>query len=46
MRNGFSHAVATKVLGRLPDETTMFLSSFSNPNEFKSKNNSIITINT
>lgn len=35
MRNGFSHADTTKILEKLPDETTMFQSSFSNPNELK-----------
>lgn len=35
MRNGFSHADSTKILNGVPDETTMFQSSFSNPTEIK-----------
>lgn len=35
MRNGFSHADSTKILNGIPDETTMFQGSFSNPNEIK-----------
>ncbi len=35
MRNGFSHADSTKILDGIPDETTMFQGSFSNPKEIK-----------
>lgn len=35
MRNGFSHADSTKILKEIPDETTMFQGSFSNPTEIK-----------
>lgn len=35
MRNGFSHADSTKILNGIPDETTMFQGSFSNPTEIK-----------
>lgn len=35
MRNGFSHADYAKILDDLPNETTMFLGSFSNPTELK-----------
>jgi hypothetical protein len=35
MRNGFSHADSTKILKGIPDETTMFQGSFSNPTEIK-----------
>jgi hypothetical protein len=35
MRNGFSHADSTKILNGLPDKTTMFQGSFSNPTEIK-----------
>jgi hypothetical protein len=35
MRNGFSHADSTKILNGIPEETTMFQGSFSNPTEIK-----------
>ncbi|MCP9769099.1 hypothetical protein EGI22_14365 [Lacihabitans sp. LS3-19] len=35
MRNGFSHADSSKILNGIPDETTMFQGSFSNPTEIK-----------
>lgn len=35
MRNGFSHADSTKILNGIPDETTMFQGSLSNPTEIK-----------
>ena len=35
MRNSFSHADSSKVLNGIPDETTMFQASFSNPTEIK-----------
>jgi len=35
MRNGFSHADSSKILNGIPEETTMFQSSFSNPTEIK-----------
>ena len=35
MRNGFSHADSSKILNGLPEETTMFNGSFSNPTEIK-----------
>ena len=33
MRNGFSHADSSKILSSLPDNSTMFQGSFTNPNE-------------
>jgi hypothetical protein len=35
MRNGFSHADSSKILNGIPDESTMFQCSFSNPTEIK-----------
>ncbi|HOZ84878.1 MAG TPA: hypothetical protein PK191_05270 [Niabella sp.] len=35
MRNGFSHADSSKILNGIPDETTMFQGSFSNPTDIK-----------
>lgn len=35
MRNGFSHADSSKILEGIPEETTMFQGSFSNPTEIK-----------
>ena len=35
MRNGFSHADSTKILNGIPEETTMFQGSFSNPTKIK-----------
>jgi hypothetical protein len=35
MRNGFSHADSSKILASLPDKTTMYLVSLSNPSDLK-----------